>query len=712
VPLGEEVQSRECTNDCLLSHRDSNGVAAPRHTWTDAFTDRSTGFGSRILPHDVLGEEPELANDHAQQCCTQPRLYSLAAITLVGLAVSLGAARACVHWSSPAGGDLASGNGRTYIARDSSVSCKQVACIGTSITKGNVRVAGGDIASQTPYSAVLQELLGSDYCVHNLAAPGTTVVQETKKPYRRSVQWQKLLQMDPDVIIMQFGHVDTLESSFAARFSPDFKDMINVLKALPARPSVYVLSNTPIYPGTAMGHSLRMHDTSTRAYGMDIAVVNRLHAKLEKIAEESDIAPPISVFSLFRRIHCRVLNLKCYIMSQDGVHPNDEGDRMIGKIIALTIQGDDRCMANSDEDRLPCPAIGNNGVDLLASVTEMQCRSNGCCFDAAALSPSRRCYRKLEPVRATPEACSVERMLRTSCGFHSESKETCLARGCCYHMGLDGTPWCYHTLKPAFTRFKPITTTATTTTTTPLVTMTVTTRTTTTPTTTFTSTKTGTSVTTVTSVTLTGTSTTITLTSVTLTSTTTTTTLNLIETGEKEGEHAFMWVRKKFQGVNKYQLFRAMSLTLLIPLAVVLALAARAAFRVWRQMALPIPPNADRQLHQADEEQRQLHRLEIDMALRGVEDRAIKRGLHQMLSSAGFSGVNEPKEETGMFKSGYTFPLHAAVKANSVEAVTMLLRSNADINLADSKKRTPLMLAEQLNKKDSHKEVIVALRDV
>jgi len=398
--------------------------------------------------------------------------------------------------------------------------------------------------------------------------------------------------------------------------------------------------------------------------------------------------------------------LKCYLMSQDGVHPNDEGDRVIGKIVALTIQGDDRCVANSDEDRLPCPAVGG---DLLDSLTEAQCRSHGCCFDTRAVSPSRRCYRKLEPVRAPPRACSIEKALRTSCGFHSESKETCLARGCCYHMGLDGTPWCYHTLKPTFARFKPVTTTTTTKTTTPT---TVTTSTTTTPTSTYTSTTTGTSMTTVTSITFTGTRTTFTASTMTLTSTTTTTTLNLLEAGEKKGEHTFMWVRSKFEGVDRYQWLHALGLTLLIPLAVVLALAARAAFHVWKEMALPIPPNADRQLQQADEEQRQLHRLEIDMVLRGVEDRAIKRGLDQMLSSAGFSGVNEPKEETGMFRSGYTYPLHAAVKANSVEAVTMLLRSNADMNLADSRRRTPLMLAEQLNKRDSHKEVIIALREV
>jgi len=97
------------------------------------------------------------------------------------------------------------------------------------------------------------------------------------------------------------------------------------------------------------------------------------------------------------------------------------------------------------------------------------------------------------------------------------------------------------------------------------------------------------------------------------------------------------------------------------------------------------------------------------MALRTVEEKRIKRELDSMLSAAGFRGLNEPKAKKGLFRTGHMYPLHAAVKANRPEAVVMLVRAGADATLLDSKKRTALTLAEQLNRRDSHREVIMAL---
>jgi len=114
---------------------------------------------------------------------------------------------------------------------------------------------------------------------------------------------------------------------------------------------------------------------------------------------------------------------------------------------------------------------------------------------------------------------------------------------------------------------------------------------------------------------------------------------------------------------------------------------------------------------QNDEEQRQLRCLEVDLTLKRVEENRLRRELNSMLDAAGFAGVNDAKVEKGLFTTGHTYPLHAAVKAKSSEAITILLRANADANLVDSRRRTPLALAEQLNRKDSHRGVIAALQD-
>jgi len=89
---------------------------------------------------------------------------------------------------------------------------------------------------------------------------------------------------------------------------------------------------------------------------------------------------------------------------------------------------------------------------------------------------------------------------------------------------------------------------------------------------------------------------------------------------------------------------------------------------------------------QEDEEQRQLRRLEVDLTLKRVEENRVRRELDSMLATAGFAGVNNARVEKGLFTTGHTYPLHAAVKAKSGEA-------------------------EQLNRKDSHRGVIAALHD-
>jgi len=83
--------------------------------------------------------------------------------------------------------------------------------------------------------------------------------------------------------------------------------------------------------------------------------------------------------------------------------------------------------------------------------------------------------------------------------------------------------------------------------------------------------------------------------------------------------------------------------------------------------------------------------------------------LHGFLTSVGFKSVNEQKKKSGIVSSGFTYPLHAAVKADNPEAVELLLWAGADKAQKDSSKLTPAALAKKLNKKDSHKAVLTAL---
>eukprot|EP00408_Alexandrium_pacificum_P059647 CAMPEP_0171168238 /NCGR_PEP_ID=MMETSP0790-20130122/7608_1 /TAXON_ID=2925 /ORGANISM="Alexandrium catenella, Strain OF101" /LENGTH=208 /DNA_ID=CAMNT_0011633073 /DNA_START=96 /DNA_END=722 /DNA_ORIENTATION=- len=96
-------------------------------------------------------------------------------------------------------------------------------------------------------------------------------------------------------------------------------------------------------------------------------------------------------------------------------------------------------------------------------------------------------------------------------------------------------------------------------------------------------------------------------------------------------------------------------------------------------------------------------------ARRRAEEARRREELGKVLARDGFAGVNERKKKSGLLSSGFTYPLHAAVRAADAEAVGLLLWAGADRSLKDSAKLTPLMLAQKADKKGSHRQVVEAL---
>lgn len=89
--------------------------------------------------------------------------------------------------------------------------------------------------------------------------------------------------------------------------------------------------------------------------------------------------------------------------------------------------------------------------------------------------------------------------------------------------------------------------------------------------------------------------------------------------------------------------------------------------------------------------------------------RAMERKLGSFMASTGFKAVNEQKTAAGGISRRFAYPLHAAVKRNDPGAVEALLWAGADAALVDSNKHTPLAFARRLDRKGSHKKVIIAL---
>merc|ERR550514_2491000 len=116
---------------------------------------------------------------------------------------------------------------------------------------------------------------------------------------------------------------------------------------------------------------------------------------------------------------------------------------------------------------------------------------------------------------------------------------------------------------------------------------------------------------------------------------------------------------------------------------------------------------------ETEEEERLLKQnLEEEAArLRAEEEEAQRneRRLREFLGKVGFNAVSEKKVKKSLISSSFSYPLHAAVDMKDADAVNLLLKAGADPKLPNSKKLTPLALAQVKNKQGSHDKVIAAL---
>merc|ERR1711967_116516 len=105
--------------------------------------------------------------------------------------------------------------------------------------------------------------------------------------------------------------------------------------------------------------------------------------------------------------------------------------------------------------------------------------------------------------------------------------------------------------------------------------------------------------------------------------------------------------------------------------------------------------------------QRELEQQERKRAeeQRAKDDQEAQQRVNAWLKKNGFSNVNAKKKS--LMSSLY--PLHCAVTQNDSAMVQLLIKFNADPKLANSSKQTPRQLADKLNKKGSHNEVLAVL---
>lgn len=195
----------------------------------------------------------------------------------------------------------------------------KVACIGDSITFG-ARLEEKDKYS---YPAQLQNLLGDTYFVENFGVGSCTLIRKGKPNVW--TQLSKICETNPDIIIISLGTNDTCGGTRACwdhknDFSGDYRELIDVLHAVPSKPQIFLCAPSPMVIETPGLDSARIADLQERQPRLQelIAIVKKI--AVEKKTKFVDLNSPMAKKpELFTE--------------KDGVHPNIAGYCFIAELV-------------------------------------------------------------------------------------------------------------------------------------------------------------------------------------------------------------------------------------------------------------------------------------------------------------------------------------------------------------------------------------------
>ena len=189
----------------------------------------------------------------------------------------------------------------------------RVACIGDSITDGY----GIDMRTANGYPALMQGMLGDKYYVRNYGVSARTLMNSGDRPYMQELAWEDALAFNPDVVVIKLGTNDAKTANWAhkADFSKDLQQMIDALKALPAKPKIYLCTPIPA-----------AKETWTIS---DKVIAEEMCPLILAAAKKNKLQPVIDLHA--------ALTGRDDLYQGDGIHPNETGARLIAETVAKAI---------------------------------------------------------------------------------------------------------------------------------------------------------------------------------------------------------------------------------------------------------------------------------------------------------------------------------------------------------------------------------------
>ncbi len=169
-----------------------------------------------------------------------------------------------------------------------------VACVGDSITQ------------DTTYPKDLQMMLGFSYTVGNFGVGGSTVSLDFRKPYIKQTEFQDAIKFSPNIVVIMLGTNDAyLTPQERANFTSDYKILVASFESLSTKPRIFVVIPPPVFNNTM---------------GLNATILENEVIPLIKQAAKTLGVPTIDA-------HTPLVDHPEDF--RDGIHPNDEGAKVI-----------------------------------------------------------------------------------------------------------------------------------------------------------------------------------------------------------------------------------------------------------------------------------------------------------------------------------------------------------------------------------------------
>ena len=190
----------------------------------------------------------------------------------------------------------------------------KVACVGDSITYGCMLRNRG----KNNYPAVLNRLLGENYCVNNFGYTDRTAIKSGDLPFTDEKLYRQSLDFNPNIVVFLLGSNDSkLKNWNEEKFIKDYKEILDGYLALDSVQKLYILTPPPLFE--VRGKVL---------YGLRQEVVkNEICPAIRSVAKEKGVEC-IDLYEIFKD--------KKELFA-DGVHPNPQGSKLLAETVYKAI---------------------------------------------------------------------------------------------------------------------------------------------------------------------------------------------------------------------------------------------------------------------------------------------------------------------------------------------------------------------------------------